>query len=65
MCPVVFPELVRDGAAVQDEHNGRTAAGAFYVASGQVIPQQWSQPDGSLDRHRVGTTHVYTLRPKA
>ena len=27
--------------------------------------KKWSQPDGFLDRQRVGMTHVYTLRPKA
>ena len=27
--------------------------------------KKWSQPDGFLDRQRVGSTHVYTLRPKA
>ena len=25
----------------------------------------WSQADGFLDRRRVGSTHVYSLRPKA
>ena len=27
--------------------------------------KKWSQLDGFLDRQRVGSTHVYTLRPKA
>ena len=27
--------------------------------------KKWIQPDGFLDRQRVGSTHVYTLRPKA
>ena len=27
--------------------------------------KKWSQPDGFLNRQRVGKTHAYTLRPKA
>ena len=70
--PVRYAEMVREYLRIINAIENaelRQLLGLGYSPSAQVEAsrylKKWSQPDGFLDRQRVGSTHVYTLRPKA
>jgi ATP-dependent DNA helicase RecG len=70
--PIRYAEMVREYLRDHQRiENGelRELLGLGNSPSAQVEAsrylKKWSQPDGFLDRQRVGSTHVYTLRPKA
>lgn len=70
--PIRYAEMVReylrDHRQIQNAEL-RELLGLGNSASAQVEAsrylKKWSQPEGFLDRQRVGKTHVYTLRPTA
>lgn len=70
--PIRYAEMVReylrDHRQIQNAEL-RELLGLGNSASAQVEAsrylKKWSQPEGFLDRQRMGKTHVYTLRPTA
>jgi len=70
--PIRYAEMVReylrDHRQIENAEL-RELLGLGNSASAQVEAsrylKKWSQPDGFLDRRRVGKTHVYTLRAEA
>jgi ATP-dependent DNA helicase RecG len=70
--PIRYAEMVReylrDHRQIENAEL-RELLGLGNSASAQVEAsrylKKWSQPDGFLDRQRVGKTHIYTLRPVA
>ena len=70
--PIRYAEMVReylrDHQRIENAEL-RELLGLGNSPSAQVeasrYPKKWSQPDGFLDRQRVGSTHVYTLRLRA